>query len=97
MKKLKQDRNKTSVVGVRVSVQERKKLETEAQKAGKTLSEYVRDQCADKKQSPVSEKDRIRAMSAVVFAQECANYVEEKYGNDEFLEEKVNELWKSLS
>lgn len=82
---------KTERINIRVTVKEKKDLETQALKNNKTISEYMLDCCKKKKNVSVSKLDYIRE---AVNLQEALNHIEENYGDDDYLQEIVDKLWE---
>ena len=90
-------KNKNKIVGIRFTDKEKKCIEVKAEKLNMTLSEYIRDIVLYDKKKITNDMDKQKVMTMAAQAQEIANYVGEKYVEDEILEKKVKKLWKSLS
>lgn len=83
--------NKSEVVNVRLTKKERKKLEKQRLKCEMGLSEYIRCRLFT---SEKFNKDYVRLTVKVT---EILNYISEIYGEDTELEERIDDLWNSLS
>lgn len=93
--------NKDKTIGVRFTLKEYKRIKSRAEKAGMTVSDYIRDIVLNGKKEVIAKLVSQKTMESVIQARDICNYVIEKYGQymeiDEALEEKVKKLWKSLS
>lgn len=89
--------NRNEFVGARFTQREKRRIKLKAEKAGMNISDYVRDILlygGNKEKDGTSKRI---VTEVTVQAREISNYIIEKYGEDENLERKVKELWKSLS
>lgn len=89
--------NKDKIIGVRFTVKEYKRIKKKAEEADRTISDYIRDIVLNGKRRVSGETATQTVMEVLVQAREILNYVSEKYGGNEVLEEKVKGLWRSLS
>lgn len=86
--------NKTSVITVRVTEHEKKRLKKIAKANDTDISKYLISSAFNNRTQKA--RDRPADPYCAVMVQQIYNYISKHYGNDNFLEEKRRELWEHL-
>lgn len=89
----KKNSTKNTYLSIRLNRETKKMIEQRAEKSGKTTSAYVLD-CILSGENKEGDKERMAEMS--VICQYLCNHMEEKYSDDEIVEEGVERLWEIL-
>lgn len=89
----KKGRTKNTSLSIRMDDKTKKMIEQRAEKSGETTSAYVLN-CILTGKNKEGYKERMAEIAAI--CQEICNYVEEKYGNDDIMEERIERLWELL-
>lgn len=92
-KKLNKKNVKTKFITVRATEAEKNKLKSRAEESGQKLSRYLIDMGLNGSMCRASENSL--EVRNTVLLQELCNYIEEKYGEDAFLNEWSDKLWDS--
>lgn len=88
-------KNKTAVITIRATEDEKRRLERDADASGLNLSKYL---ISSKLSNNVPRKKHTQAdVCNTAIIQQVCNYIEETYGADKYLEEWSAKLWESLS
>lgn len=85
---------KNTYLSIRLKDKTKKMIEKRAEKSGKNTSVYALD-CILAGMNQEGYEERMAEMA--VICQDMCNHVEEKYGDDEIMEEGSERLWKLLS
>lgn len=85
---------KTEIITIRATKNEKKKLKRKAEESGQNLSEYLI--CAGLGGKTCRANKKQQEICNTALLQELCNYVEEKYGENKFLDEWSEKLWNSL-
>lgn len=91
----KKNKTKTEVINVRVSEDEKKRLEKKAALNNMKLSEFLRSSALNSKKQP-AETTQKNAQNTVIVQRICT-YIAENYGEDKLLEKWSSILWENLS
>lgn len=88
-------KRKGTQINLRLTSEEKRKLEKKSMKCGLSLSEYIRIKLFDDKEKRGCPE---MVASCAVLCQDILNIITEKYRCEDnaLLEEKVEELWKFL-
>lgn len=89
----KKDNTKTTSLSIRMDDKTKKMIEKKAEKLDKSTSAYALN-CILAGMN--QKEDRKRNAEMAVICQELCNHVEEKYGDDEIMEEWIERLWELL-
>lgn len=89
----KKGRTKNTSLSIRMDDKTKKMIEQRAEKSGKTTSAYALD-CILSGENQEGDKERVAEIS--VICQYLCNHMEEKYSDDEIVEEGVERLWELL-
>ena len=86
---------KSKSIIMRVSEQNKQKIQKLADNENKTVSEYILD--AALKQQNVKNNSCVRLnVYVAAVTQDICNYIKENYGKDKFLDEEAERLWEPL-
>lgn len=89
----KKNSTKNTYLSIRLNRETKKMIEQRAEKSGKTTSAYALD-CILSGENQEGDKERAAEIS--VICQYLCNHMEEKYSDDEIVEEGVERLWELL-
>lgn len=85
---------KSKSIIMRVSEQNKKKIQKLADNENKTVTEYILDTVL-KQRNIKNNSVKLNVYVAAV-TQDICNYIKENYGEDKFLEDEVKKLWELL-
>lgn len=89
----KKGKTKNTSLSIRMDDKTKKMIEQRAEKSGETISAYAL-KCILTGKNKEGDKERMAEMS--VICQDVCNHMEEKYSDDEIMEEGGERLWEIL-
>lgn len=86
---------KSKSIIMRVSEQNKQRIQKLADNENKTVSEYILDTVLKRQNVKNNSSVKLNVYVAAV-TQDICNYIKENYGKDKFLDEEVKRLWELL-
>lgn len=91
---MKKKNNKETSIHIRVSKKEKKQIMSLSSKVHKSISQFIIDSCnVSNKNQFTNKQDDIERLTLET---DLLTYIEEKYKEDIYIQNKVVELWEML-